>query len=103
MITIITNVIDFYDLLDDNTIIIIYVFAEWSSSCKKINNHYLELSNNIRYKDICFLKVNTSYASNIFIYPISIPSFIIFKNKVKINEYNGYNENDLESFLNKYI
>jgi thiol-disulfide isomerase/thioredoxin len=102
MITTITNLTDFYDLLNNN-IVIIYVYAEWSVLCKKINNIYFALSDNDKYKNILFLKVHTNYADKIFLYPTSIPAFYIFINTVKTDGYYGCDEKNFIKFLDKYV
>ena len=107
MITICNNYEDFKNILSNsnNKIVIIYTFAKWCQSCKKIAPYFLSLSNDPSYENVIFVKIDIDNAIDIheYLYPKTLPTFYIFKKLMKIAEYSGSNENQLKKFLDNNL
>lgn len=89
---------------NNNQVVILDTYAKWCKPCSMISPYFESLSNNPHYNNIIFVKVDIDNATDIndYLYPKSLPTFYVFKNLIKINEYSGSNKNDLETFINKY-
>lgn len=106
MITICNDYEDLKNILSNNKdkTIIIDTYAKWCQPCKKISPFFENLSNDQLYKNVVFVKIDIDNATNIqeYLDPEKLPTFYIFKNLMKIDEYTGSNEEQLKNFLNKY-
>ena len=69
----------FHSIINSNTLVVLYVYAEWCSPCKSIKDKYEELSN--KYNNVVFLKQNIDLRiENPDFNVRGIPSFYFYKN-----------------------
>ena len=83
--------------------VVIDVFAEWCGPCKKLGPEFSELSNNNKYENITFLKVNSDEAEDLCKhYDVSaLPTVIIIKDNEIISLIKGFNLKVLISELDE--
>jgi thioredoxin 1 len=81
-----TNDIDFIKSLKKNNLVIVNFFADWCMSCRIIDKVFIKLSEDKKYKNVVFLKMNAEknpIARNIVAVD-SLPFFSVFKKGVLI-------------------
>lgn len=90
---------------NNNQIVILDTYAKWCGPCKIISPYFELLSNDSKYNNIIFVKVDIDIATDIneYLYPKSLPSFYVFNKLINVDEYSGSDKNQLMAFINKYI
>ncbi|XP_065213625.1 phosducin-like protein [Planococcus citri] len=100
---------DFLSMIDEEdktTTIIVHVFDNNHSACKKINDMLIILAD--QYKDVKFCKVLSTAAGLSLSFKISgVPAFLVYKNKQIIGNFvrvtnelgDDFCEGDIENFL----
>jgi len=90
--------------LDEEGYILYYFTATWCKPCQRIWNDFLELSK--KYSNILFFKIDISDEDNTEICEKcsidSVPSFLLFKDRMYIERIVGANLKSVEGMLNKY-
>jgi len=83
--------------------VVIDVFAEWCGPCKKLGPEFSNLSNDSKYENITFLKVNSDEAEDLCKhYDVSaLPTVIIIKDNEITSLIKGFNLTVLISELDE--
>ena len=69
----------FQSIVNSNSLIVLYVYAEWCSPCRSIKSEYEKLAN--KYNNVVFLKQNIDLEiQNPDFKVTGIPSFYFYKN-----------------------
>ena len=93
-----------FTTLDQEGYILYYFTATWCGPCQRIWNDFLELSK--KYNNILFFKVDMSNEDNTEICEKckvdSVPSFLLFKDRVYLERVVGADLKGLEEMLKKY-
>ena len=93
-----------FTTLDQEGYILYYFTATWCGPCQRIWNDFLELSK--KYNNILFFKVDISNEDNTEICEKckvdSVPSFLLFKDRVYLERVVGADLKGLEEMLKKY-
>lgn len=88
-----------------DSLIVVDFSASWCGPCNKIFPQIQEMSTNTKYTNVVFLEVdidhNAELAEKCNIR--SMPTFIFYKNGVKVAEFSGANLEKLEQTINRYI
>jgi len=84
-------------------LIVVDFFATWCGPCKQIAPVLETLSNELK-DSVLFLKVDVDENEDIAAdnKVTVMPTFLFFKNKLKIDEFSGANETKLKEFINKH-
>jgi len=100
------DVTDFDSQLESagDKLVIVDFFATWCGPCRFIAPKLEEMSQQDEYKNVVFLKVDVDDNDDISKrYEVScMPTFIYIKNKQKVDELSGANEDKLKELLNKH-
>jgi thioredoxin 1 len=83
--------------------VVIDFYADWCGPCKKLAPVFSELSNNSKYANITFLKVNSDEAEDLCKhYDVSaLPTVIFLRDGEVISVIKGFNQNILESEIDE--
>ena len=91
------------DAIKDNLVVVDFS-ATWCVPCNKIFPQIQEMSTKTKYTNVIFLQVdidhNAELAEKCNIR--SMPTFIFYKNGVKVSEFSGANLERLEETINRY-
>ncbi len=92
---------DFNQILNQHSKVIVDCFADWCGPCKQIAPFFAEQSNNPKYKNIVFLKVNVddheTFANKYNIQ--SLPTFMTFKNGALAYQAKGASQDNITKLL----
>lgn len=82
---------------------VIDFYAEWCGPCKRLEPIFSELSNNDKYANISFLKVNSDEAEDLCKhYDVSaLPTIIFLRDGEVVSVIKGFNQTVLESELDE--
>ena len=85
-----------------NKLVIVDYFATWCGPCMAAAPQFANLSN--KYANVVFVKVDTdknrSIASNAGVK--ALPTFMLYKNNVKLTEFSGADMQKLEQLIAQY-
>lgn len=83
-------------------LVVVDFTATWCGPCKQIAPEFVKLSEKPENKNVIFLKVDVDEAEDVSSYcgVNCMPTFIFYKNGVKVDEFSGAN---LQTLLDKLV
>ncbi|KAH8681078.1 thioredoxin-like protein [Xylariales sp. PMI_506] len=99
----IETVEDWKKALEANPVVLLDCFATWCGPCKAIAPLLVKHSNDEKFKDIFFAKIDVDELSDLSqeLGIRAMPTFMLFKNGEKASELVGANPNALVSLIEK--
>ncbi|KAK2860247.1 hypothetical protein Q7C36_004413 [Tachysurus vachellii] len=106
MVIVIENKGDFDAALKNagDKLVVVDFTAKWCGPCQMIGPIFKAMSENPKYKDVVFLKVDVNEAQDVSSACgiQCMPTFQFYKRGEKLEEFSGANKETLENMINKH-
>jgi len=95
---------EFYKTINSNGVVVVDAFATWCGPCKAISPQIAKWSNAEEYKDVHFAKFDVDAVPDLAqeLGISAMPTFLVFKDGEKADEFIGANPPALKRMFDKY-
>ena len=98
---------DFQEALKEvgSQLVLVNFFAAWCGPCRKMTPEFQRMSREAKFAEVCFLCVDTvENAETAEYYNVNVlPTFILYKNGLKVERFSGADPAKLEKFLEAHM